>query len=59
MPLKSREPEVRPYLHAILLTCAALTVSAESGLDSKAIRTAEDLRDAAVAGSKGYAIVES
>jgi hypothetical protein len=50
---------VRPYLHAILLACAALTASAESGLGNKAIRTAEDLRDAAVGGSKGYAIVES
>lgn len=50
---------MRPYLTAALLTFAALDASAESGLDGKAIRTAEGLRDSAMRGSQAYAIVES
>lgn len=50
---------MRPYLHAILLTCATMTASAESGLDAKSIRTAEGLRESAMRGSQAYAIVES
>jgi len=50
---------MRPYLTAALLTFAALGASAESGLDGKAIRTAEGLRDSAMRGSQAYAIVES
>lgn len=50
---------MRPYLTAALLTFAALGASAESGLDGKAIRTAEDLRDSAMRGSQAYTIVES
>lgn len=50
---------MRVFLALALLGFASLNASAESGLDHNAIRTAEDLRDAAMRGSKGYGIVES
>lgn len=59
MPSIGKEPEVRPYLTGALLALATLTASAESGLDDKAIRNAEGLRDTAMRGSQAYAIVES
>lgn len=52
--------EVSRQFTLLLLAAVCMPALAnESGLDNKAIRTAEDLRDAAVGGSKGYAIVES
>ena len=50
---------MRTYLTAALFAFTALGASAESGLDGKAIRTAEGLRDSSMRGSQAYAIVES
>lgn len=50
---------MRPYLPAVLLAFTAWGASAESGRDSKAIRTAEHLRELAVSGSQAYSILES
>ena len=52
--------EVSRQFTLLLLAAVCMPALAnQSGLDNKAIRTAEDLRDSAMRGSQAYAIVES
>lgn len=52
--------EVSRQFTLLLFTAACMPLLAnESGLDAKAVRTAEGLRETAMGGSKGYTIVES
>lgn len=50
---------MRMIAAALLLALSCTASASETGLDDKAIKTAESLRDQAMLGSKAYGIVES